>query len=238
MKNLFVRILDKKSMELVLGTLMLVVVSFMAGNTEVISTKIKAVNEEHDNFVVVVDAGHGGQDPGKVGVNDCLEKEVNLAIAFKVKELLEDEGVTVHMTRDSDEGLYSENDTNKKVSDLSKRCSLIEGWNADIAVSIHQNSYSDGSVKGGQVFYYTSSEEGLALAQNIQLELAAVCGKTRQVKANKDYYMLLNVKCPIVIVECGFLSNWEEAEALVTEDYQQKIAEAIVSGILEYQRSK
>lgn len=234
MKNLFVRILDKKSMELLLGTLMLVVVSFIAGNTEAISTKIKAVNEERDNFVVVVDAGHGGQDPGKVGVNDCLEKDINLAIAFKVKELLEGEGVTVHMTRENDEGLYSENDTNKKVSDLNKRCSLIEERGADIAVSIHQNSYSDGSVKGGQVFYYTSSEDGLALAQNIQLELAAVCGKTRQVKPNKDYYMLLNVKCPIVIVECGFLSNWEEAEALVTEDYQQSIAEAVAKGVMEY----
>lgn len=238
MKNLFMRILDKKSMELVLGTLMLVVVSFMAGNTEAISTKINAVNEERGNFVVVVDAGHGGQDPGKVGVNDCLEKDVNLAIAFKVKELLEKNNVTVHMTRESDEGLYSENDTNKKVSDLNKRCNLIEEWGADIAVSIHQNSYSDGSVKGGQVFYYTSSEEGLALAQNIQLELAAVCGKTRQVKANKDYYMLLNVKCPIVIVECGFLSNWEEAEALVTEDYQQRIAEAVANGVMEYLDSK
>ncbi len=239
MKNKLKRPLsDKKAIELILGTLMLVVVSFVAGNTEAISTKIKAVSEEQDKFVVVVDAGHGGHDPGKVGINDCLEKDVNLAIAFMIEEILEDKGVTVHMTRDSDAGLYNEDDTNKKVSDLNKRCSLIEEWNADIVVSVHQNSYSDSSVKGGQVFYYTSSEEGLSLAQNIQLELAKVCQKTRQVKPNKDYYMLLNVKCPIVIVECGFLSNWEEAEALVTEDYQQKVAEAISEGIMEYLNSK
>lgn len=238
MKDWLIRTFSKKSMELLLGTLMLIIVSFMAGNTEAISTKIDNINEKNKNFVVAVDAGHGGQDPGKIGINDSLEKDVNLKIAFIVKDMLEHEGVTVHMTRENDNGLYSENDTNKKVSDLNKRCSLIEEWEADIAVSIHQNSYSDSSVRGGQVFYYTSSKEGLVLAQNIQLELAAACGKTRQVKANKDYYMLLNVKCPIVIVECGFLSNWEEAEALVTEDYQQKIAEAIVHGIMEYIASK
>ncbi len=236
--NLFRWLVDNKTMELLLGGLMLVIVTFMAGNTEAISMKIKADNEERNSFVVVVDAGHGGQDPGKVGVNDSLEKEVNLAIAFKVKELLEQNNITVYMTRETDEGLYNEEDTNKKVSDLNKRCKMIEEWEADIAVSIHQNSYSDTSVKGGQVFYYTSSEEGLNLAQNIQLNLAAACGKTRQVKANKDYYMLLNVKCPIVIVECGFLSNWEEAEALVTKEYQQKIAEAVANGILEYIRTK
>ena len=234
MKNIIGNLINKKSLEIALGIFMLLVVTIMAKNTEEISAKINQTDKAEKTYVVAVDAGHGGQDPGKVGINDCLEKDVNLDIAFIVKELLEAEGVTVHMTRESDSGLYLENDVNKKVADLNKRCSLIDGWNSDIAVSIHQNSYSDSSVNGGQVFYYASSDEGMKLAQDIQIELAEVCGKTRQAKANKDYYMLLNVKCPIVIVECGFLSNWEEAELLITEDYQRKVAESIVKGVMEY----
>lgn len=234
MKKIISWIADRKMLEITLGVFMLLIVAVMMNNTEAISARINQTEDTGKPYVVAVDAGHGGQDPGKVGINDCLEKDVNLNIAFIVKELLEAEGVTVYMTRESDDGLYSEDDTNKKVSDLSKRCSLIESWNVDIAVSIHQNSYSDSSVNGGQVFYYASSEKGMELAQDIQVELADVCGKTRQAKANKEYYMLLNVKCPIVIVECGFLSNWEEAELLITEDYQRKVAEAIVKGVMEY----
>lgn len=234
MRNIIGNLINKKSLEMALGIFMLLVVTIMAKNTEEISAKINQTDKAEKPYIVAVDAGHGGQDPGKVGINDCLEKDVNLEIAFMVKELLEAEGVTVHMTRESDSGLYSESDVNKKVADLNKRCGLIDGWNSDIAVSIHQNSYSDSSVNGGQVFYYASSDEGMKLAQNIQIELAQVCQKTRQAKANKDYYMLLNVKCPIVIVECGFLSNWEEAELLITEDYQRKVAESIVKGVMEY----
>ncbi len=237
MKKIKIRF-NQRTAELLLGLIMVATAGIIAGNTEVISTKIHSVNDEKKEYIVAVDAGHGGQDPGKVGINDSLEKDVNLAIALKVKKLLESDNIVVHMTRESDEGLYNEGDANKKISDLNKRCSLIDGWNSDIAVSIHQNSYSDSSVKGGQVFYYAASEKGTNLAQSIQVELDSVCEKTRPAKANRDYYMLLNVKCPMVIVECGFLSNWEEAELLNTEEYQQKMAEAIVRGIEEYFKAK
>lgn len=234
MKEKLINIINNSGLEMMLGLFMLMVVSLMVNNSEEISAKIDDTKNAGATHIVAIDAGHGGIDPGKVGINDCLEKDINLSIAFMVKELLESEGVTVYMTRENDDGLYSESDTNKKVSDLNKRCSIIDACNAEIAVCIHQNSYSDNSVSGGQVFYYAASEEGVKLAQDIQVELAMACGKTRQAKANKDYYMLLNVKCPIVIVECGFLSNWEEAQLLTTEDYQHKLAEAIVKGIMEY----
>ncbi|MBQ9885583.1 MAG: N-acetylmuramoyl-L-alanine amidase [Lachnospiraceae bacterium] len=219
---------------------MIIVVTFMAGNTEAISTKIRqeeaAVQTSADDneLVVTIDAGHGGIDPGKVGVNDSLEKDINLAIAQKVKVILEKNNIKVYLTREEDKGLYNDSDKNKKVSDLGKRCSLIDGWGSDIAVSIHQNSYSDASVSGGQVFYYAASEEGEKLAQDIQLELSQICKKIRPVKGNKEYYLLLNVKCPIVIVECGFLSNHEEAALLITDEYQQRIAEAVSAGIVAY----
>lgn len=191
----------------------------------------------NDLPVVVLDAGHGGSDPGKIGINESLEKEINLSVTKKVKALLEEKkAATVILTREGDEGLYSEYDNNKKIADLNKRCQIIEENKADFVVSIHQNSYNDGDVFGAQVFYYKSSEKGKKLAEAIQNSFNETISskKQRSAKANGDYYMLLHVSCPIVIAECGFLSNWEEAEKLKTEEYQDQVAEAICRGILDY----
>lgn len=186
--------------------------------------------------VVVIDAGHGGNDPGKVGVDGSLEKDINLAIATRLKEYLELSDVEVILTRDDDNGLYSSSDSRKKMADMKKRCEIIEEASPEIVVSIHQNSYHQEDINGGQVFYYKGSEKGKKLAEILQKRFTYVLGEKnkRIAKANDNYYLLLHVKCPIVIVECGFLSNWEESKMLGTEDYQDRLAWTIHMGIMEY----
>lgn len=183
--------------------------------------------------IVVVDAGHGGSDPGKVGVNQSLEKDLNLAIAKKVKDCLEKSGFQVIMTREKDEVLAE-----GKTEDLKKRTEIMNQSGAILAVSIHQNSFSGEAESGAQVFYYSESEEGEAVAQILQEALWKLeTGKQRKKKENNTYYLLKNTKIPTIIVECGFLSNWEEAEKLVEEGYQMELAQAICDGIVKYIQS-
>lgn len=186
--------------------------------------------------VVVIDAGHGGNDPGKVGVDGSLEKDINLQIAMRLKEYLEQSDVKVVMTREEDVGLYHEEDSGKKAADMRNRCEIINQSGADLAVSIHQNSYHEEYVSGGQVFYYKDSENGKKLAEILQERFTYVLGadNRRLAKANGTYYLLLHVKCPIVIAECGFLSNWKEAAMLQDETYQDRVAWTLHMGILEY----
>jgi len=189
-----------------------------------------------DMPTVVIDPGHGGRDPGKVGVNGALEKDINLAIALKLKNLLEQNDVRVIMTRTEDTGLYSENDSNKKKSDLDKRIDIINSSGALFAVSIHQNSFSQSGVKGAQVFYHSQSEQGRKLAEILQKQLIETIddGNRRKAKSNTSYYLLKHTTCPLVIVECGYLSNHREAELLLDEEYQEKMAWAIHLGIMQW----
>ena len=185
---------------------------------------------------VVIDSGHGGIDPGKVGVNGAYEKDINLAIALLLKEILENNDCEVVMTRETDTGLYSESDKNKKTADLRKRVELMNSEKPDVIVSIHQNSFTQESSKGAQVFYQTTSEEGKKFAEIMQKELAAGLDKDnkRVAKPNSDYYILKNSVGVAIIVECGFLSNPQEAQQLVNGDYQKKVAETVANGIINY----
>ena len=182
-----------------------------------------------EEVLIVIDPGHGGEDPGKVGVNDALEKDINLKIAEKLRDLLEEESIQIVMTREDDFVPESKNE------DLKKRVELINEVNPDIVVCIHQNSFTDPSVAGPQVFYHGSSEISKKIAQTLQEELWLIDEENkRQIKGNESYYMLSQTEVPTVIVECGFLSNLEDAEKLVTDDYQEQIAQAICSGIIKW----
>lgn len=189
---------------------------------------------------IVIDVGHGGIDPGKLGVTGCLEKDINLQIAQKLKVFLEMEDFKVILTRESDMGLYEENDSNKKSTDMKNRVSLIGQTNPVLTVSIHQNSYSDESIKGAQTFYFSGSTESKRLAELIQESLVNTLDKEnhRKEKSNDSYYILKNTSSPIVIVECGFLSNWEECEKLESDYYQEKVAWAIYMGTMQYLNEK
>lgn len=198
------------------------------------------VEQEKKKICVVIDAGHGGADPGKVGINGALEKDINLEIAEKLKMFLEQEDIEVVLTRDSDMGLYDENATNKKVQDMKRRVEIIEASNPILTVSIHQNSYHEEYVHGAQTFYYANSEQSKILAEKIQLLLMGEIDddNTRMAKSNDSYYLLKKTSTPIVIVECGFLSNSEEAQKLESDTYQEKMAWAIHLGILQYINSQ
>ena len=208
----------KQLAEPFMGFLLLFLVFLVSryGTEQVLSEQALAGPKQAKQPVVVVDAGHGGNDPGKVAVNGSLEKDINLAIAKRLAWYLEQADVTVIMTRDSDSGLYSQNDSRKKTSDMQKRRQIMNESKADLAVSIHQNSYHDEEISGGQVFYYADSAPGKRLAERIQKRFDYVLGaeNRRQPKANESYYLLLHAECPAVIVECGFLSNWREASLL------------------------
>ena len=228
--------------QLFMGVVLLCTVTFLswqAGSLAAAGVQfIHAENGsgEKKKYIVCVDPGHGGTDPGKVGINGQLEKDINLAIAKKLKTYLEASDVTVVLTRDKDMGLYSSGDAHKKMADMKKRCQLIEEVKPDLVISIHQNSYHEEAIRGGQVFYYKTSVRGKKLAQILQERFDYVLGDAnkRQAKANDNYYLLLHVKEPIIIAECGFLSNWEEAEKLETKEYQDRLAWTLHMGIMEY----
>lgn len=200
------------------------------------SGSLVSTQPDQTPYCVVIDAGHGGADPGKVGVDGSLEKDINLAIAKKLQTFLRMEDVDVVLTRESDAGLYDENASNKKVQDMKRRVSIIEEKRPQLTVSIHQNSYHEEYVHGAQTFYYNNSESSKQLAEQIQQVMAAQLDveNTRQAKANDSYYLLKKTSTPIVIVECGFLSNYEEAQKLSSEYYQEKTAWAIHLAILQY----
>lgn len=226
---------------LLLAAVYAVAYIFLPGSREAGSRAYAEENDETINInlsekTVVLDSGHGGFDPGKESADGILEKDINLAISYKLKDLLEDAGIKVVMTRTDDNGLYQESDGNKKVADMKKRCAIIDECKADIVVSIHQNSYQSASVSGAQVFYYKHSAEGKKLAQVLQQAFKSYLdpNNKRVEKADSTYYMLLHTSAPTVIAECGFLSNPTEAEQLNTEAYQEKVAQALYNGIIEY----
>lgn len=230
----------KKILEIAM-TVMILAVSYVAGRMGAEFVETAAVKNEEGTVItadttIVVDAGHGGADSGKVGINGALEKEINLSIAQKLKELLENEGMRVVMTRDSDAGLYDEGEANKKQQDMKRRCTMIDEAKPALAVSIHQNSYTQESVKGPQVFYYQNSQKGQRIAEILQesLNTELQIERPREIKANDSYYLLRKTGNPTVIVECGFLSNTGEAGLLVTDEYQEKVARAICQGIVKY----
>ena len=230
----------KQKIEKVMGIGMLVIISFttlfLNYNPECVQASKKSQNVQY-KYIVVIDPGHGGYDPGKVGINGELEKDINLRIALKLKNKLEkNNNIKVIMTRTEDISLYDKSATSKKASDMNKRVEIVNKSKADLCISIHQNSYNSKDVKGAQVFYYSKSEKGKEFANILQeiIKSDVDNDNTRVEKANDNYYMLLKVDCPAAIVECGFLSNWEEATSLKDDFYQEKLAEAINKAIIQF----
>lgn len=224
--------MKKRMVELGMAILLLVGVFLLSKEGAVITSK----SEEATKKVIVIDAGHGGDDPGVIGIDNLKEKDINLNIATLLKGLLEKDGYEVAMTRSKDEGLYDKGAKNKKVQDMQNRCSLIKEKKPVLTVSIHQNSYQQESVCGPQVFYYTHSADGAKLAKCIQDQLndKLEVERPRVEKANNTYYLLKKSEGVLTIVETGFLTNSREAGLLKTEEYQKKVADAVYQGIIGY----
>ncbi|MCI8582191.1 MAG: N-acetylmuramoyl-L-alanine amidase [Dorea sp.] len=222
----------RQKIELAAAILVLAALVFVS---RTISKYVDSNQVKNEKVTIVLDPGHGGSDPGKIGVNDVEEKTVNLEIAKRVQKLLKKEKIDVVMTREKDTMLTGRDGQATKVGDMKARVAMINETKPALAVSIHQNSYHQEGVKGAQVFYYSHSEDGKKAAEVMQKALLSLnTDNNRKAKANDTYYLLKRTEPPTIIVECGFLSNWEEAELLKDKEYQESIAEAIVEGIKAY----
>ncbi len=222
----------RQKIELAAAILVLAALVFVS---RTISKYVDSNQVKNEKVTIVLDPGHGGSDPGKIGVNDVEEKTVNLEIAKMVQKLLKKEKIDVVMTREKDTMLTGRDGQATKVGDMKARVAMINETKPALAVSIHQNSYHQEGVKGAQVFYYSHSEDGKKAAEVMQKALLSLnTDNNRKAKANDTYYLLKRTEPPTIIVECGFLSNWEEAELLKDKEYQESIAEAIVEGIKGY----
>ena len=226
----------KNKLELLMSLLILLAAWVLSREAAQTAVSADAVKNGAQTFVVVIDAGHGGEDPGKVSGSGTLEKDINLAIALRLERMLQAADVKTVMTRRADEGLDSRKNGSKKVEDLKNRCALIRKSKPDCVVSVHQNSYQDAAIRGAQTFYYADSAEGKRLAQLIQQQLISHVAPDnhREAKGNKSYYLLKKTDAPIVIAECGFLSNPEEEKLLKTAEYQEKTAWAIYMGVMAF----
>jgi N-acetylmuramoyl-L-alanine amidase len=185
-------------------------------------------------YTIVVDSGHGGRDNGCSGSQGSIESEINLEVAKKLKSYIESFGIRVVMTRSDGNGLYESNVDNYKQSDMQKRLEIINNASPDMVISIHQNSYRDSSQRGAQVFYQEEDDGSMGFANSIQSQLLSQLPEARQESNRGDYYILKECGLPAVLVECGYLTNTEEERLLMTEEYQSKVAYAIMCGVVKY----
>ncbi|MEL7624071.1 MAG: N-acetylmuramoyl-L-alanine amidase [Clostridiales bacterium] len=184
---------------------------------------------------IIIDPGHGGEDPGKVGVGGSYEKDINLQVAIKLRSLLAQGGASVIMTREQDNSLCEDKETlrERKREDLTRRLALVEETGASIYITLHCNSFPKSNSSGAQVFYAPQVEGSLALAQSLQNSLRETLGNTRRTpKEDVTSMIMKQAVIPTVNVEMGFLSNAREEELLQRPDYQDKLAWAIYSGIV------
>lgn len=191
------------------------------------------------NIKFVLDAGHGEPDGGTVGVNGTLEKDINMAIVEKLREILEGKGAEVILTRDGDSGLQDENlltIRKMKISDMNKRREIVKDSGADLFISIHMNSFSDPNIHGLHIFYDKAHPMIEEVAKQIQDNIGEVTGaQTHTVKtADERLFLMKNPPIPAILIECGFLSNPDEEQKLCDEKYQSKIAWAIASSLENY----
>ena len=229
--------MKKYRIELTMACLLLVCFYLLSRQAAVISVnQTERGTQKVASPLILVDAGHGGSDPGMIGVGGLEEKGINLSISLLLRDTLEKSGYSVIMTREEDKGLYDSSAANKKAQDMQRRIAMIREHMPVLSVSIHQNSYHDAGVHGPQVFYYESSVEGKKLAEAVQSSLNDLLevNRPRKVKGNTSYYLLKRSSGTLVIVECGFLTNPEEAQKLQTKEYQEKVAAAVSEGIRTY----
>ena len=223
-----------RALVIVLGVAVLTLLLFQilapAGNAAVATPNLSQT-QPLSGKIIVLDPGHGGFDGGTIGrFQQTKEAEINLAISLCLRTRLEYLGASVVMTRSDDNGL-----ADSKKPDMAKRRELIETSGADIVLSIHQNSHPDSVNFGPAVFYLAGSEEGQRLAETMQATLNAALNTEKPRKALVgDYYILKSGEMPCIIVETGFLSNAEEEAKLRDADYQQKVADTIADGVLNY----
>ncbi len=236
----------KKSAFFLLTVLSILVFVFYFGSyilTYENNVFLPANAESKSAGVIVLDAGHGGEDSGTVAADGTYEKDLNLQMTVKIGQMLSDQGFTVVYTRTTDTLLYGEEENVKglrKISDLKNRVKIADEYPDGLFVSVHMNSFSSSKCEGLQVYYGMKNEKSQMLASSIQSAVVRDLqnDNKRQVKSGNDIYVLENALNEAVLIECGFLSNESECQKLKDEDYQKKLSFAIVCGIVEYINGK
>jgi N-acetylmuramoyl-L-alanine amidase len=231
-------VLRLKNSKMPLLILILVSVIAIASYLKYARQSVETLGLSTASKTIIIDPGHGGFDPGKKGINGADEKDINLKISLKLRDYLEQSGAVVIMTRSTDNDADGMDGVKHKRKDMAERKKIAEG--GDILVSIHQNSFTQPSVKGAQTFYHKESEQGKRLAHLIQKNIKEYADKEnkREEKSNDNYYVLKTTQLPAVIVECGFLTNAEEERKLNAEEYQNIMAWSIYLGIVKYFESE
>lgn len=196
---------------------------------------VRATSSPKPQYTIVIDAGHGGKDGGAVGKEtDVTESYLNLQYSLVLKNLCEQYGFKVVLTRSDMNGLYSPFASNKKRSEMEKRKQIIEKTDPDLVVSIHMNSYPSSQTRGAQVFYADGSENGQALADKVQMVLSKNVEYAKKTAKVGDYYILNCTENPSILIECGFLSNPEEEVILQDENHMHDFCYNVLCGILLY----
>ena len=222
-------------------SLLFIAVALLVGNRIGVDDRkaqTTGANEEEKTFTIVIDAGHGGRDGGASADDDgTLEKDLNLAVAMKLAALMKTADVNVVVTRDADIELADPSSKHKKLDDLNARVAIASENENSVLVSIHMNKFPVSKYSGLQVYYSGNNEGSKALADMIQNGAAANLDEknSRKTKpAGDSIYLLSHLQIPAVLVECGFLSNYEEKELLKTDEYQMKLAMSIYTSVIEY----
>ncbi len=196
---------------------------------------IKTSTTPKPMHTIVIDAGHGGIDGGAEGkITGVTESALNLAYAKCLKDICEDFGIGVVLTRKDENGLYSPTASNKKKSEMEKRKQIVEESNADLVISVHMNSFKLSSCNGAQVYYAAGNDNGKILAQNVQTSLHNSFSNAKKLPSVGDFFVLNCTPKPAILVEFGFLSNPQEEKNLQNKDYMKSMCFAVVGGVLEF----
>ena len=191
------------------------------------------------NYTVVIDPGHGGSDPGSIGYKTKIrEADLNLTLSLMLKDKLESASINVIMTRKDNNALVEGSGRKWKKEDMQKRKDLIKHYRPNMVISLHQNSYTNHTLRGAQVFYDKTSDISMQIAECIQEQFKTHLDKSIKATSPGDYFMLKCTYAPSVLVECGFLSNAEDEALLITPEYQEKIVDCIHKGIIKFFQTK
>lgn len=236
---------NKIKVRFLLSVSLILILGIIAGGTLIVENfkTVRTSSSDILNKTVIIDAGHGGVDGGTQAADGTLEKNINLQLSLKINQCLKSFGLNTVMTRENDISIHDSSANTiraKKVSDLKNRLKITESTKNAVFVSIHQNYFSQSKYSGTQLFYSPNNADSIVLAESIRASVTAELQpeNSRELKqSGTEIYLLYHSQIPSVMVECGFLSNTEEAEKLKSDDYQNKLAFFISTGILNYLKS-
>lgn len=231
----------KGSYYLVCGAFLALLLVVWYGNLDRSAAVMSVQNADAGRRIVIIDAGHGGEDGGAVSITGARESDINLDIALKLEAVMGLYGIDTVMIRSADTDLGSDGGSTvsqRKAADLKARAAIVNSYTDPILISIHQNKFSESKYSGAQMFY-GDSEPSKSLAEMLQeqMRLSLCPTNMRKVKPADSVYLLEKTDCTAVIVECGFLSNSTEEALLRTPEYQTKISMTITKTLLDYSKT-